>query len=154
MGFPKLVALSVQRRNAGSILCTRSRSIRKARTLSKLKESGVTTASRRDTAVRPNPSSGKRRKPPKRSSFGWNAPIASVKIKSPSKDASISNLEARRRRRARCSSSRRVLGTWGLERERERRRRRKSKRRESLVEAGQSLKFAIFCVRRFLLSHL
>merc|ERR1712033_122290 len=59
----------------------RDRNTRRARTLCRLKASVVTTASKRDTEVRPSPSSERRPRPRKRLSSDWSAPIANVRIK-------------------------------------------------------------------------
>merc|ERR1712136_168715 len=95
----KLAKLTVPTRTVRSILFIRSLSTRPVRLHFSPRENVVTTGNKADTEVRPNPSSTRRLRPPKRLYWEWNALSAKLASRSPLKDASISNLVETRRER-------------------------------------------------------
>ena len=103
----RLEGLFVQA-SVGNIPFIKWPNTRRERTHSKLKEREDTIENKEDMEDKPNPSSRRRPRQPRRSSWGWNVPSVSIDISCPSRDANISKSEERRSERDRWSSFRMI----------------------------------------------
>lgn len=99
----RLEGLSAQA-SVGNTRCIKWPNTRRERIQSKLKEREDTIENKEDMEDKPNPSSRRRPRQPRRSSWGWNVPSVSIDISCPSRDANTSKSEERRSERDRWFS--------------------------------------------------